>query len=294
MGLFKSAKKVLTTDISELVTEAFTVKDSKARIRLAINFFIARILVSLLNFGIPVFYEIASVLGQIGFVLLIYGVATKILESLPNFDLSDLISPKQRTIKAPIKQLPKDTSLSVDSSEIKIDSSGTIAEESSESSQMSTNSILTGYYLQVLRQSSISFMYSLIFAAIGFIVIVISIFPDAFQTPIGPTDRPDQIEERRPADKWPGLISGIVIEAVSALIFVQTNNARRTMIEFSEKIRLDRKLDESLELIDRIPNQKIQSKVKALLVLNFSGIVMKYDDHQILQQIINSKDDEDA
>ena len=64
------------------------------------------------------------------------------------------------------------------------------------------------------------------------------------------------------------------------------------MIEFSDKIRLDRKLTEALELIEKIKNESIQSKVKALLVLNFSGLNMKYDDQDILKQILESESDD--
>jgi hypothetical protein len=289
MNRFQSTWKILTTDIGEVVSDKFSIDKSRDHIRLAINLFIAEILLRLFSFGLPIIYNIASSIGKIGLILLIYGVSLKIIERLSKLDLGKLAIPSS--------SLP-DTLQSVQQNQIQKTHSSNSPELDSNKKEENTNQILLNYYVQVLRQSAISFSYSLIFAAIGFIVIVISIFPEVFQVPRDLTNRSNVQEEtsaspssssESTSDKWPGLISGIVIEAISALIFVQTNNARKTMIEFSEKIRLDRRLDESLDLIDKIPDKKIQSKVKALLVLNFSGIVMKYDDREILQQIIETK-----
>ena len=65
------------------------------------------------------------------------------------------------------------------------------------------------------------------------------------------------------------------------------------MVDFSNNLRsdknLDRNLTEALKLIENIKDENIQSKVKALLVLKFSGLEMNYKDQEILKQIIDLK-----
>lgn len=300
MKIFRSLKHLLTTDLAELVSNAFLGRSSKDYIRLSINFFIAQVALSILGSSIyflgSLFFPVASVLGQIGFLLLAYGVVLKVIDYFNQTALKDSMKPKEYPesiepyIKATREVLKLNDTVQEESIELKV----------IEREEEITNRILRNYYTQVLNQSGISFTYSLVFAAIGFVVIIFSIVPQDLQFTnrninqpnVNSSDNTSRLEERQNY-KWASLISGIVIEAVSALIFVQTNNARKTMIEFSEKIRLDRRLNESLSLIDTIPNEKIQSRVKALLVLNFSGIVMKYDDQEILQQVINTRKDED-
>jgi len=298
MKIFRNLKHLLTTDVAELVSDIFLGRSSKDYIRLSINFFIAQVVLRILGSFIYVFsnfaYPVASVLGQIGFLLLGYGVVLKVIDYFNQTASKDFMKSKQypESIESYIKTtrevLDLNNAVQEESIEVKV----------IEKEEELTNRILRSYYTQVLNQSGISFTYSLVFAAIGFVVIIFSIVPQDFQSTNRNTDRTDVTSgenapnpEERQNYKWAGLISGIVIEAVSTLIFVQTNNARKTMIEFSEKIRLDRRLNESLSLIDTIPNEKIQSRVKALLVLNFSGIVMKYDDQEILQQVIDTKDE---
>ncbi len=290
MKIFRDIKYLLTTDLGELVCNVFVSKNSKDYIRLAINFFIAQIVLRVLGFFAgflsSFIYPIASILGQIGFLLLAYGVILKVIDKLSKTNLMNLIQPKQYSANVKPQMPVQREVLELEQSMPEEEIEQILVDREEET----TNRILTSYYTQVLRQSAISFTYSLVFAAIGFLVIIFSIFPIEF-----PWSQQNQVQSeitQQASDHTsylPGLISGIVIEAVSALIFVQTNNARKTMIEFSEKIRLDRRLNESLELIDKIPNEKIQSRVKALLVLNFSGIVMKYDDQEILQQVINTQ-----
>ncbi len=136
--------------------------------------------------------------------------------------------------------------------------------------------LLGQYYNQGLTQSSLSFRFSIISAFLGFAVIVVS---------LARIDSSSQ--QANQISAYIGLISGTIINAVSALFFVETNRSRKLMTEFFEKLRADRKLDESLELIEKIPNQAIQSKVKAIMTLEFAGI--KLNDNISLENLLNTK-----
>jgi hypothetical protein len=122
--------------------------------------------------------------------------------------------------------------------------------------------LLKQYHAQGLGQSRISFWFSLIFAACGFAVIALSILnvdnDKSFFT------QPSSIIS---------LISGTIIDAVSALFFVQSNKSRELMSTFFEKLRADRKIEESLKLADSITDEKLRSKLKMILSLHFAEIV---------------------
>jgi hypothetical protein len=69
-----------------------------------------------------------------------------------------------------------------------------------------------------------------------------------------------------------GLVAGTVIDAVSALFFVQSNKARLLMTEFFDRLRTDRKFEESLRIADGIPDTEAQSRLKVILAINFAGV----------------------
>lgn len=118
--------------------------------------------------------------------------------------------------------------------------------------------LLRQYHSQGLAQSKISFWFSLIFASIGFVIIVIGIL--TFQ------------KESSLYKPVISIISGTIIDAVAALFFVQSNKARELMTEFFDKLRADRKFEEALTLADQIPDNHLKSKLKILLSMNFADI----------------------
>jgi heme/copper-type cytochrome/quinol oxidase subunit 4 len=115
------------------------------------------------------------------------------------------------------------------------------------------------YHSQSLAQSKISFWFSLVFAALGFLIIITSIFVY--------NDR----------SSYPGIVAGTIIDAVSALFFYQANKARQLMADFFDRLRADRKLDESIRLCDSIDNEFMRNSVKAKLCLYFSGLEDSYN-----------------
>lgn len=116
---------------------------------------------------------------------------------------------------------------------------------------------LSNYYNQALARANISFWFSLVFASIGFGVIIFAII----------THSSGNI-----ADTAIKLISGAVIDAVSALFFVQSANAQKSMSEFFEKLRLDRLNVEARELIGEIDNLERRDQLRAQLVIKYAGI----------------------
>ena len=134
--------------------------------------------------------------------------------------------------------------------------------------------LLSEYHSQGLAQSRISFWFSLISAAVGFIVIVVAI------------TRLDGNPVRLTADSktFVTLIAGTIIEATSALFFVQSNKARQLMIEFFDKLRTDRKLDEALKLAETMADHTTKGKLQFLLALSFAEVTY---DKEVLSPIFN-------
>lgn len=116
---------------------------------------------------------------------------------------------------------------------------------------------LANYYNQALGRANISFWFSLVFASIGFGVIIFALF------------------SHNPEDSFGTIIkvmSGTVIDAVSALFFAQSTSAQKSMSEFFEKLRLDRLNAEARDMIAEIEDAERRDQLRAQLILKYSGI----------------------
>ena len=157
---------------------------------------------------------------------------------------------------------------------VKVD--GSAAEISIASSHLR---LLEEYHAQGLSQSRVSFWLSLLFASVGFAIISMSIGLFLSQT------REVTIEDAiKPTF---ALVAGIIIDAVSALFFVQSNKARQLMAEFFDKLRSDRKLEEALRLIENVSDSTIASRSKSIIALKFSDITL---DHPVLEELLRDGD----
>jgi hypothetical protein len=134
--------------------------------------------------------------------------------------------------------------------------------------------LLQEYHSQGLAQSKISFWFSLIFAAIGFTIIIISVLTYTLASEAAHESVSIIDKAGKPIF---AVVAGTIIDAVAALFFVQSNKARQLMTEFFDKLRVDRKLDESLIVLSQIEDKKIGSRVKALLALNFAEVDVSDD-----------------
>ena len=110
------------------------------------------------------------------------------------------------------------------------------------------------YHRQSINQSKISFWFSLFFASMGFLIIATSVF--TYNDKSG----------------YLGIIAGTIIDTVSALFFYQSNKARQLMSDFFDRLRSDRKLEESLKLCDSIDESMMRNALKVRLSLFFSGL----------------------
>ena len=116
---------------------------------------------------------------------------------------------------------------------------------------------LSSYYSQTLSQSKISFWFSLVFASVGFAVIVSSAF---------------LYKEGDGSATVFQFTSGVIVDAVAALFFVQSKNAQKSMWEFFDKLRKDRLHMESRKLCDEISSKDAQDSLRVHLALEYAGI----------------------
>lgn len=116
---------------------------------------------------------------------------------------------------------------------------------------------LANYYNQALARAKVSFWFSLIFASVGFLVIIF-----AFVTH----------EANDVAGTILKIISGTVIDAVSGLFFVQSTSAQKSMSDFFEKLRLDRASAVAREMISEMENPDRRDQLRAQLVIKYAGI----------------------
>ena len=114
--------------------------------------------------------------------------------------------------------------------------------------------LLKRYHDISLTQSRASHWFSLLFASLGFFVIVMPVIRNVQEVQLLP------------------LVSGAVIEAVASLFFVQSNRATRLMVDSFDRLRTDRKLEKALDLAQEIRDPDVQSRLKALLALDFAGV----------------------
>lgn len=112
------------------------------------------------------------------------------------------------------------------------------------------------YHAQRLTQSKWSFWLSIAGGIIGFCVLIWSIRYGVVN------DNPE----------WGGIVSGVVIEAVSALFYTLSNNANEKISEFFEELTKDSNVKEALKLSDNIDNTEIKDQLKVKLALHLVGI----------------------
>jgi hypothetical protein len=116
---------------------------------------------------------------------------------------------------------------------------------------------LASYYALTLGQARVSFWFSLIFAAIGFVVIIAGA---AFSAGGELTTAVLKVG------------SGLIVDAISALFFVQSRRAQESMSAFFEKLRNDRQFVEARRICDDITNAALKNHLKTILVLQYSGL----------------------
>ena len=113
-----------------------------------------------------------------------------------------------------------------------------------------------GYHEQRLSQSKWAFRLSFWGSISGFVIIAMGI---RHSTGINNVE-------------WPGIISGIVIEAVSALFYGLSNQANQKITEFFTELTKDSNIKSAIELCEGIKNDDVRDSLIVKLSLHLSGI----------------------
>ena len=116
---------------------------------------------------------------------------------------------------------------------------------------------LANYYSQVLAQSKVSFWFSLVFASIGFFIIVIAAFVHS-QSDVGSTIA--------------RFIAGGVVDAIAVLFFVQSKQAQQSMGDFFDKLRRDRNHVEARKLCEALGTQEARDALRIRLALHYAEV----------------------
>lgn len=116
---------------------------------------------------------------------------------------------------------------------------------------------LANYYAQVLAQSKTSFWFSLVFASIGFLIIVLAAFMHA---------------DAEAGSTIARFVAGGVVDAVAALFFVQSKRAQESMADFFDKLRRDRNHVEARKLCESLETKEAKDALRVRLALHYAEV----------------------
>jgi len=116
---------------------------------------------------------------------------------------------------------------------------------------------LKKYYIDALFAAKVTLYISMFAAIVGFMIIAYSIIFTSS----------DNIS--RSIIK---ISSGVIVDVVSALFFVQSNKSRNSMEVFFDKLRVDRMNLEARNIISEINNDDVKDQLRMQLVLKYAGI----------------------
>lgn len=123
---------------------------------------------------------------------------------------------------------------------------------------------LAKYYGSVLAQSKTSFWFSLMFASLGFMVIIVAVFVYTRGTAPSGTS-------------YLQLLAGVIIDATGGLFFVQSQRAQAAMANFFDKLRRDRLQAESRKLCDGVEDVKAKDALRILLCLHYAEVQNSFE-----------------
>ncbi|MCG3755817.1 hypothetical protein [Amycolatopsis sp. Poz14] len=122
--------------------------------------------------------------------------------------------------------------------------------------------LIVKYYVHARRQTAISFMLSISFAVIGFVVFGLAA--------ASYLHNPDQAGGAIVAT-----VAGAVNEAIGFLFFQRADKARDLMIAMIDRLRTDREADRqfisALGVIDQVQNLAVQDSLRAAIAIQFAG-----------------------
>ena len=116
---------------------------------------------------------------------------------------------------------------------------------------------LANYYAQILAQSKVSFWFSLVFASIGFLIIVLAAFMHA---------------DAQAGSTIARFFAGGIVDAVAALFFVQSKRAQESMADFFDKLRRDRNHVEARKLCESLDTSSARDALRLRLSLHYAEV----------------------
>ena len=112
------------------------------------------------------------------------------------------------------------------------------------------------YHQQRLSQSKWAFRLSFLGSIAGFCVIVWSVYKGA---KLGDA-------------QWAGIVSGVIVEGVSALFYSLSNKANEKISEFFIELTKDANIENAIKLANEIEGTQTKDELKVKLALYLAGI----------------------
>lgn len=112
------------------------------------------------------------------------------------------------------------------------------------------------YHQQRLGQSKWAFRLSFWGGLLGFLIIILSLI----------------LGLRAGSVQNVGLISGAIVEAVSALFYTLSNRANDKITEFFKELTIDSNIERALVLVEKVKSDSIRDELLVKLSLHLSGI----------------------
>jgi hypothetical protein len=122
--------------------------------------------------------------------------------------------------------------------------------------QNNLQKIMEKYSALNLAQSRTSFIASIVFASLGFLVILSGVAVVIFK--LGTLE-----SATIPA------LSGAVVETVGGLLFAINKRTQKVMLEFYNKLRSDHRVEHAIEIAKELPDRHMGSSLQVLLALQF-------------------------
>lgn len=127
---------------------------------------------------------------------------------------------------------------------------------SHEKSSSAVESLVAGYHEQALSQAQAQFWFSVVAASVGFALIIIS----AFSIDISNLSTVLKI------------LPGVTMDAVAFLFFRQAAETRQRATDLYDRLRRDKNIADSLELVTSIEDVRVRSAAKAQIALHMAGL----------------------
>lgn len=74
------------------------------------------------------------------------------------------------------------------------------------------------------------------------------------------------------SSEWPGIVSGIIIEAVSALFYELSNRANEKITEFFAELTKEANVNTAVKMCDQVKDDAVRDKLITDLSLKLSDI----------------------